>query len=120
MAGNEEKMIACCGLICTDCPSFIATKAGDADKIAEIALQWSKEFKAEIQTESVWCDGCIVGGRKCGHCGECEVRACVMSKELENCGWCGELGSCDKIQGFFKLAAHAKPVIEEIAKSREM
>ncbi len=119
MAGSDNKMIACCGLICTDCPAFIATKAGDAAKIAEIAENWAKEFNIkDIKPENVWCDGCTVGDRKCGHCRECEIRACVMTRELANCGWCGELDTCEKIQRFFNMAPPAKSVIENIVKSR--
>ncbi|MFA6448177.1 MAG: DUF3795 domain-containing protein [bacterium] len=115
MTNNEEKMIACCGLVCSDCPGYIATKAGDAAKIAAIAELWAKEYNANISPDDVWCDGCIVEGRKCGHCGECEIRACSISKELANCGLCAELDACEKIQNFFKLAPHAKNVIDEIA-----
>jgi hypothetical protein len=117
MPKNENKMIACCGLICTECPAYIATQDGDAEKIAAIAVLWSKQFNVNVTSDSVWCDGCIVEGRKCAHCHECEIRACSLSKKLANCGLCGDLDSCEKIQGFFNLAPQAKAVIENIAKT---
>jgi hypothetical protein len=119
MTGNENKMIACCGLTCSDCPAYIATKAGDADKIAEIADNWAKVYNVkDIKPDAVWCDGCTVGCRKCGHCSECVIRACVMSKSLANCGLCGEMDGCELIQSFFKMAPAAKSVIENISGNR--
>ncbi len=115
---HSDKMIACCGLICTDCPAYQATKANDAAKIAAIAQLWSKEYNVDVGPDAVWCDGCIVEGRKCGHCGECEIRACSLSKKLENCGLCVEMDSCAKIRNFFNLAPQTKEVLQNIAAGR--
>jgi hypothetical protein len=111
-------MIACCGLVCSECPAFVATKANDAARIDEIAKQWSQQFNANVTAASVWCDGCTAEGRKCGHCAECDVRACVLEKKLDNCGKCAEFTGCDTIGNFLKMAPHAKPVLEEIYRTR--
>jgi hypothetical protein len=111
---DNGKMIAYCGLICSECPAFIATKAGDSEKIASTAAEWSKQFGVNITPENVWCDGCLVGGRKCGHCGECEIRSCAAGKKAVNCGVCAEYESCGKIRNFFNMAPGAKEVLDGI------
>ncbi len=116
-SSGDDRMIACCGLVCSECPAYLGTQANDAAKIAETADMWSKEYKADIKPEYVWCDGCRVEGKKCGHCAECDVRTCVLSKELLNCAHCAEFASCDKITTLHKLAPHAKKVILGIIES---
>jgi hypothetical protein len=111
---SMSDMIAYCGLNCTECPALIATKAGDEAKIKEMAEIWSKQFNADVKPEHVWCDGCLVGGKKCGHCYECEIRACGMQKKVENCGHCSEFDTCGKIQSFFPMAPAAKTNLEKI------
>jgi len=113
-----ERIIARCGLVCSECPAYIATKAGDEQKIAETAAMWSKMYNANVAPEYVWCDGCALPGRKCGHCAECDVRACAEGKGMDNCGLCPELSGCATINDFFKLAPQAMKVIEEIAAGR--
>lgn len=113
----EGKMIACCGLVCSDCPAYLATQANDEENIAATAEQWSKQFGADIKSESVWCDGCTAPGRKCGHCGECEIRSCATAAGLDNCGHCAKMTECEKIQGFFKMVPPAKDTLEIVATS---
>jgi hypothetical protein len=121
MADNlsEQRIIARCGLICSECPAFLATKADDADKIAETAAMWSKMYGADIPPESVWCDGCTLPGRKCAHCAECDVRDCASDRDMDNCGLCADMPGCDTIQNFFKMAPQAKEVIMSIAAGKD-
>jgi len=109
----SEKMISFCGLVCTECPAYLATQENDEAKAAEVAAQWSKEFKADIRTEHVWCDGCIVGGKKCAHCAECEIRACAMKRNVENCAACPDYG-CDIITAFHKMVPPAKELLDSL------
>lgn len=108
-----SEMIACCGLICTGCPAYIATKANDAKKAQETAEMWTKTYNADVKIDDVWCDGCLVEGKKCKHCGECEIRACVMDKKLPNCAHCDDFG-CGIISGFFQMVPDAKKTLEGI------
>jgi hypothetical protein len=36
------------------------------------------------------------------------MRACALSRGLENCGACGEYGTCSKIGGFLAMVPAAK------------
>ena len=43
-------------------------------------------------------DGCRVEGRKFAYCESlCPIRQCAMSREVETCGVCPEMPSCEKV-----------------------
>jgi hypothetical protein len=114
-----DKMIAYCGLICTECPAYIATQADDHAALERVAAMWREEFNApDITVESVICDGCLgTIGRKCGHCFECEIRACAMALNLANCAHCADYarpGGCEKLEGFFGFVPEARATLDGI------
>jgi len=109
-----EKLIAACGLVCSECDAFVATQAGDVAAIDRVAAQWSEQFQTEIPPESVRCDGCMTGGeRACGHVGECEIRACVVARGFANCAVCDDFG-CEKLEGFCQMAPDARATLESL------
>jgi hypothetical protein len=100
-----EKLIGACGLGCSECEAYTATRANDGAQIEIVAQKWSRQFGTTIAADSVWCDGCMTAGpRKCGHCAECEIRSCVAGKALSNCSECAEY-ACDKLAGFLAMMA---------------
>lgn len=109
-----DKMIANCGIVCSECPAFIATKNNDEEGIKKTAEMWSKQFGGDIKPEHVWCDGCISkGDRHCAHWSECEIRICCHGKELANCAECDDY-ACEKLEAFFKFVPDAKKTLEEL------
>ena len=53
-----DRMVAFCGLVCTNCPAYIATQADDRAALERVAAQWREEFNTpDIIVESVICDG---------------------------------------------------------------
>jgi len=110
---TAERIVAYCGLLCTDCPAYIATQANDRAELEGVAAMWREEYNApDITIESVICDGCLTdGGRKCGHWHECGIRACAMAKGVANCAHCPEY-ACEQLQGFFGFAPEAKAILD--------
>jgi len=110
-----DKIIAYCGLVCSNCPAYIATQADDRAALEQVAAQWREQFNApDITAEFVICDGCLTDeGRKCGHCFECQIRACGMERGVLNCAYCDDYG-CDKIEGFFSFAPDARATLDAI------
>lgn len=110
-----DKIIAYCGLICTDCPAYIATQADDRAALEKVAAQWREEFDApNITVESILCDGCLThDGRKCSHCFECDIRACGLERNVVNCAHCADYG-CDKLERFFGFAPDARTILDGI------
>ena len=114
-----DKMIAYCGLVCTDCPAYIATQANDRVALENVAAQWREMFNAPaITADSIICDGCLAqnGERLCSHCSICEIRACGRARGVANCAYCSDY-ACTKLEGFFSHASEARKVLDEIRRS---
>lgn len=109
-----EDPIAYCGLVCTECPAYIGTQAGDDELLERTARMWSDAFGSEIAPESIRCDGCKTeGGRRSLFCGMCKVRACNLSRGLPNCAPCPDY-ACEKLEEFLKMAPEARDKLEEL------
>jgi hypothetical protein len=113
-----DKIIAYCGLVCTDCDAYIATQANDLAALEQMVARAREQFKnPDLTIESATCDGCLgSGGRKCGYCFECQVRACGMERGVVNCAYCDDYG-CEKLEGFFAMAPHARTSLDGIRAS---
>ncbi len=112
------KMIAYCGLICTDCGAYIATQTNDSQKKREIAAEWTQKYHHPFKPEDINCDGCLPDTIKTiGHLNACAVRKCGQKKGVQNCGWCADY-SCDKTNDFFKMVPACKETLDAIKQSR--
>jgi hypothetical protein len=110
-----DKTIAYCGLVCTDCPAYVATQADDRAALEQVAARWREEYNSpDISVESVICDGCLgSNGRHCSHCFECEVRACGMARGVANCAHCPDY-ACEKLDGFLSFVPEARATLDGI------
>ncbi len=113
-----DKITGYCGLVCTNCPAYVATQANDQAALKQVAEQWAKEFDAPNMTvENVTCDGCLADtGPKCVHCSECKIRACGVERGVVNCAHCTEY-ACEKLENFFGFAPDARTVLDNIRQS---
>ena len=111
------EMMAYCGLMCDGCPIYWATREKDTIKrekmrtaIAKLCserygLNYGVEYAAEDITD---CEGCRTsGGRLFSGCKNCQVRACAIEKEVDNCAYCNEY-ACDKLNEIFATDPTAK------------
>ena len=85
-----DRLIAMCGLVCSDCPGYLATQANDQVMLEQLAEQASREYNVPDATaEKVRCDGCLsASSRKCSYCAGCAIRLCGMERGVENCAFC--------------------------------
>lgn len=113
-----DKMIAFCGLCCTDCNAYIATVNNDDALRAKTAKEWSQMYGASIKPADINCRGCLVTeGTLFGHCLECTIRLCGLKKKVDNCGHCQEY-ACGQLQEFLTQVPTAKDTLDAIAQSR--
>jgi hypothetical protein len=111
------KIIAYCGLLCSDCPAYVATQANDPIALQRVVEQWREEFNApDMTVESALCDGCLGEGHKCGYCASCEIRACGVARGVANCAHCTDY-ACDKLTTFFSMAPNAQSVLDQVRAS---
>ncbi|NIN00617.1 MAG: DUF3795 domain-containing protein [candidate division Zixibacteria bacterium] len=112
-----EKMIAYCGLVCTECPAFIATQKNDDEERKKVAEKWSKDHETALKPEDINCDGCLVDSERLfNYCKVCEVRKCAKDKAVVNCAYCDDYG-CEKLTKFFGMAPEAKTRLDELRKT---
>lgn len=113
-----ENLLACCGLICESCPVHQATIETDiaiqTDMRISIAQICREQYGMELAPDEITdCDGCTAGGRLFTGCSQCEVRDCVIEKNIENCAWCEEY-VCDKLEALFLQDPDAKTRLDSI------
>ena len=109
-----ERMIAYCGLVCTECAAYIATQANDREQLEKVAAQWSVEFNATPTADDCMCDGCLATtDRHIGHWDECKIRACAIEKGVRNCAHCTDY-ACDELKAFFAFAPEAQTTLEQV------
>ena len=92
-----ERIVAYCGIICSECPTFKATKANDDAERRRVAELWTKQYGREYKMDDINCDGCLTEGpRIFGYCKVCKIRKCAKEKNVKNCAYCEEY-SCEKL-----------------------
>lgn len=112
--GQIEEMVAYCGLVCNECPTYKATKKNDNKTKAKIAEEWSRQYQHLFKPEDINCDGCLaVGSVQIGYCQICEIRKCCSERNVLNCGYCVEY-PCYKLNNFHTKAVKAKDKLESI------
>lgn len=117
VGGYMQEMIAYCGLVCTGCPAYIATQENSDTLRKQVVDKWSSD-QYPIKIEDINCDGCLsTGKRLIKFCNECEVRACGIEKEVENCAHC-ENYACSKLEKLWSMisSTEAKERLENIKK----
>jgi hypothetical protein len=107
------KMTAFCGLNCSKCDAYLATKEDNDSKREATAQKWSKMYKADIKPAQINCDGCRSDGMRFLHCDMCDIRQCCLSKNVNNCAVCEEY-VCETLSRFLKLAPEAGKALERI------
>ncbi len=90
----KSRIVAPCGIVCNDCPAYIATQSNDLEKLQETAERWSDEDQ-QYNAKDVFCDGCF-SDRKPAFCTECEVRKCAIQKEYSVCSIC-PMYTCERL-----------------------
>ncbi len=107
-------MIAYCGLVCSKCPTFLATKNDDDDARERTAAFYAEKFGLKLEPEDINCDGCkSVGGKLIEYCQVCEIRKCCCEKALENCALCSEQ-PCENLSKFYDFSPDAKASFEAL------
>lgn len=114
-----EKYIAYCGLNCETCQARIATITNDNALREKVAKLWSELNGVEITPEMINCTGCRIVGVKTPYCDSlCPIRQCALKKQVETCGSCPEMKSCDKVGAIISNNPDALSRLESTGDSR--
>jgi len=116
----NDKNIGYCGIDCSKCDTFIATKKDDNELRKKVAELWSKLNNVEILSEWINCDGCRIDGIKSKYCEIiCEIRKCAVQKDdsIKNhtCGKCPKMDTCETLK---TISGHKPEVLENLKKNK--
>jgi hypothetical protein len=112
-----ERMIATCGLICSDCEAYKATQDGDVAALEAVAKTWSDQFGVTLTADDCSCNGCRAStGPWMSHCSECEYRACGIEQGVDTCASCSSY-ACENLSRFFEQVPDAKATLDGIRSS---
>ena len=112
----ENRIVAVCGLTCSECEAYQATQANDEAWKERVATKWREEYNNPgFDAATVTCDGCMpVEGRHCSHCSFCDIRKCGIEHGASTCAACAEYESCERINNFFKFVPQAKVTLDSL------
>jgi hypothetical protein len=109
--------IAYCGLLCNECPVYIATSNNDEPMRAKLAEEYSNEH-VKFSIEDIKCQGCFRAENKSSKmCGGCEIRNCAEIKNVKNCGWCGAY-PCQYVTAHLKEGSENRKRLDGIKAGR--
>jgi Protein of unknown function (DUF3795) len=112
-----DKIVAFCGIICSECEAYKATQSGDQSELEHVAAAWREQFSPDITAAGIICEGCLATeGPQCTYCSECPIRACAIDRGLQSCAHCDDY-DCDTIAQFL---SHTPGVGEALDKMRAM
>ena len=104
-----KRMVAFCGITCTDCKAFVATHENDDAKRKQVADEW------KMKPEEVNCIGCTnPNGLHIDYWKTCPIKNCGTEKGVENCASCVDY-SCEKLE---KISPNAKETLENLRDQR--
>ena len=121
-SAKDYSRLAYCGLDCSACEAFIATRDNNEKLKAKTAKEWSKLYgsylKQELKPADINCRGCKTGDSLFIGCRNCSIRKCCREKKLETCAICKGYETCDLLNGFFTVPTH-KPARENLERIRK-
>lgn len=106
--------LAFCGLLCDQCPLYIATRADDPAEMERLAVEYSTPEVAFAPAD-MRCEGCFSSSADDSKvCGECDIRACAKGNTVQNCGVCAQY-PCDIIVKRLPPDTEYRSRLDEIA-----
>lgn len=114
-----KKIIAYCGLICSECPVYIATQTGNEELKEQLARDYSTDT-CKFEKNDMTCTGChSINGVNEKMCVDCPMRKCGMEKKVSHCAQCNDY-PCQYIEDYVPIESDNRKALEELAKqSRE-
>ena len=109
-----ETIIAMCGIDCSECGAYQATRDDNDQKRREVAELWSKEYGSDIKPEDINCASCLSDSDNVfSYTTICEIRKCGREKGVTNCAHCPDY-ACERLKEFFGMVPEAKKRLDEI------
>lgn len=108
-------LIAPCGIDCSICEAYIATKNNDMEMKQKLADNFMKQFNKDIDPSTINCVGCNQDGLHIGFCAQCAIRACSVEKGFKTCAECDDF-PCPKGSFIWVDGSKSKATLEGLKK----
>ncbi len=80
-------MMSVCGVMCSECPAFVAS--GDTEAQKRVAEAWHRIYDLKFTADQIQCGGCLGPDDELFHTQrKCTARACCRSKGFNTCAEC--------------------------------
>jgi hypothetical protein len=90
-------MMSACGVMCSECPAFIAREKGIAYQRLTAAA-WERIYGLREPAEQIVCSGCLGADKDVFRtCRKCKARLCCLSNGFSSCAECSET-SCAELE----------------------
>ncbi|MDE6591616.1 MAG: DUF3795 domain-containing protein [Oscillospiraceae bacterium] len=107
------EIISCCGIMCGECPVYIATEKNDEQMKRFLALKFSESGR-ELAPEDINCRGCLSADRENDKFrGGCEVRSCCRENSVRLCAECRKF-PCEKADRNIPQGTEHRARLEEM------
>jgi hypothetical protein len=81
--------ISACGVICTDCPAYLAGQAKDPAARARVATAWHDLYGLNFGADVISCGGCFGSDEDLFFTSrKCAARRCCQARALPHCAEC--------------------------------
>jgi hypothetical protein len=95
--GVDSEMMSACGVICSDCPAFLAAAKGVAHQRRTVEA-WRRIYGLNETVENISCGGCLGPDDEVFHTSwRCKARRCCRLKGFSSCAECPS-ESCQKLE----------------------
>lgn len=114
---NEKRfnmdIVSCCGIMCSECPVYIATERDDDSIRKYLAMQYTQDG-AVFYPKDINCHGCHTVSADHNKFGKgCEIRKCCKAKRVKICAECTEY-PCSKIEEYVPEGCEHRDRLEEM------
>jgi hypothetical protein len=97
MTATERKMMAACGVMCSDCPAYLGQARGPEHQ-ESTAAAWRRIYRMRETAANISCGGCSGPEDRLFHTSlRCKARLCCASKGFKTCAECS-LESCRDLE----------------------
>ena len=98
-----EEAIALCGFNCGICPAYKPNLKSDEDRV-KVDEGWKKFHRTRGWIyKAHYCEGCFNIPEKAPLWSSCPIRKCVLTNNIENCGYCFDY-PCPRINNMIHVA----------------
>lgn len=83
--------LSACGVICSECPAFLAGQAKDPAVRERVAAAWHELYGLNFGPEVISCGGCLRRDEDLFFTSRnCSARRCCRSRDLASCAECAD------------------------------